>query len=193
MSNTRNYLFSSAWIEYEHGGVSLLVIILHCQSQVCMAWTGLVNQPLFLSHDKWRWRLLPSSVDKRMPVFIFSRTTTSSKTTCQREAYFVHLLKYSIKFTIMKAQYLSYVIFSSLIIFLCKKSCLCVICMSVCSWDKNTNLIEHKHCEPETDFATALNILSPILSPICPLTLFCFQVIFMACVEIASVKLKLVN
>ena len=68
VSSTRNYLFSSAWIEYEKDGVSLLVIILHCQSQVCMAWTGLVNQLLFLSysHDKWGWRLLPSSVDKSM-------------------------------------------------------------------------------------------------------------------------------
>ena len=49
---------------------------------------------------------------------------------------FVHLLKHSVKFTIMKAQYLSDVeinIFSSLIIFLYKKSCLCVLCMSVCS------------------------------------------------------------
>ena len=26
---------------------------------------------------------------------------------------------------------------------------------------KNTNLVEHKHCEPETDFVTVLNILSP--------------------------------
>ena len=68
VSSTRNYLFSSAWIEYEKDGVSLLVIILHCQSQVCMAWTGLVNQLLFLSYsrEKWRWRLLPSSVDKSM-------------------------------------------------------------------------------------------------------------------------------
>ena len=51
---------------------------------------------------------------------------------------FVHLLKYGIKFTMMKAQYFSrsdveIIIFSSLIIFLCKKSCLCVLCMSVCS------------------------------------------------------------
>ena len=33
---------------------------------------------------------------------------------------------------------------------------------------QNTNLVEHKHCEPETDFATVLNILSLK----CILTLF---------------------
>ena len=92
VSSTRNYRFSStsAWIEYEKDGVSLLVIILHCQSQVCMAWTGLVNQLLFqsYSHDKWRWRLLPSSVDKSM-LYLSSRVQLkySSKTNCHRVAY----------------------------------------------------------------------------------------------------------
>ena len=194
--------------EYEKDGVSLLVSILHCQSQVCMAWTGLVSQLLFLSysHDKWKWRLLPSSVDKSM-LYLSSRvklkyqfridnprkklawrllvhetavattywvvcwifkTKIQFKDKLSAHSLFVHLLKYSIKFTIMKAQYLSNV-FSSLIIFLCKKSCLCVLCMSVCSWDKNTNLVEHKHFEPETDFGTVLN-----MSPKCLLTLFVF-------------------
>ena len=67
-----------------------------------------------------------------------------------------------------------------------------VLCMSVCSCDKKTNLVEHKHCAPETDFAT----VPKILSPKCLLTLFCFQVIFMTCVEdnrVASFKLKLVK
>ena len=131
----------------------------------------------------------------RITVFVFSRTTKIQfKDKLSARSLFVHLLKYSIKFTIMKAQYLSNVeiiIFSSLIIF-CVKSHVGACRMSVCSWDKNTNLVEHKHCEPETDFATVLNSLSPK----CLLTLFCFQVIFMTCVEdnrIASFKLKLVK
>ena len=96
VSSTRNYLFSSAWIEYEKDGVGLLVVILHCQSQVCMAWTGLVNQLLFLSysHDKWRWRLLPSPVDKSM-LYLSSRVQLkySSKTNCQRVAYLCTLVE----------------------------------------------------------------------------------------------------
>ena len=69
-------------------------------------------------------------------VFVFLRTIKIQfKDKLSARSLFVHFLKYSIKFTIMKAQYLSNVeiIISSLIIFLCKKSCVCVLCMSVCS------------------------------------------------------------
>ena len=60
----------------------------------------------------------------------------SSKTNSAR-SLFVHLLKYNIKFTIMKAQYLSnveIVIFSSLIFF-CVKShvCACCLYLYICS------------------------------------------------------------
>ena len=71
----------------------------------------------------------------------------------------------------MKAQYLSNVeiiIFSSLFFF-CVKSHVCACCVCLYATEtKNTNLVEHKHCEPETDFATVLKILSPK----CLLTLF---------------------
>ena len=68
-------------------------------------------------------------------VFVFLHTTKIQfKDKLSARSLFVHLLKYSIKFTIMKAQYLSYVeiiIFSSLIIF-CVKShvCACCVCLN---------------------------------------------------------------
>ena len=81
--------------------------------------------------------------DFRLPQWIkvccivFSSTTKIQfKDKLSARSLFGELLKYSIGFTIMKAQYLSNVeiiIFSLLIIFLCKKSCLCMLCMSVCS------------------------------------------------------------
>ena len=60
---------------------------------------------------------------------------TCLKTNCQRVA-FCALVEVQYKIYNNEAQYLSNVeiiIFSSLIIILCKKSCLCVLCMSVCS------------------------------------------------------------
>ena len=105
-------------------------------------------------------------------MFVFLRTTKIQfRDKLSACSLFVHLLKYSINFTIMKAQYLSNVeiiIFSSLIIF-CVKSHVCACCVCLYAPEtKNTNLVEHKHCEPETDFVTVLNILSPK----CLLTLF---------------------
>ena len=50
-------------------------------------------------------------------------------------SFFLHLLKHSVKFTIMKAQNLpdvAIIIFSSLFFFVCG-SHVCVLCMSVCS------------------------------------------------------------
>ena len=67
-------------------------------------------------------------------VFVFLRTTKIQfKDKLSARSLFVHLLKYSIKFTIMKAQYLSDVeifIFSSLIIF-CVKSHVCACCVDL--------------------------------------------------------------
>ena len=96
----------------------------------------------------------------------------------------------------MKAQYLSNVeiiIFSSLIIFLCKKSCIaCCVCLYAPVTKKRTWL--------STNTVSLWQILR-LYWRFCLLNafwlcLFCFQVIFMTCVEdnrIASVKLKLVK
>ena len=70
----------------------------------------------------------------------------------------------------MKAQYLSNVeiiIFSSLIIF-CVKSHVCACCVCLYAPETKTRTWLSTNTEPETDFATVLNILSPK----CLLTLF---------------------
>ena len=75
---------------------------------------------------------LPSSVDKSM-LYLSSRVQLKYSSVQSERSLFVHLLKYSIKFTIMKAQYLANVeiiIFSSLIIFRVKSHlCACCVCL----------------------------------------------------------------
>ena len=71
---------------------------------------------------------------KKYAVFVFSRTTKIQfKDKLSARSVFVHLLKYSIKFTIMKSQYLSNVeiINISSIIFFVRKShvCACCVCL----------------------------------------------------------------
>ena len=100
-----------------------------------MLQTGSVNQLLFqsYSHDSRDGDFcLPQWI--KHAVFVFSRTTKIQfKDKLSARSLFVHLLKHSVQFTIMKAQHLSNVaiiIFSSLFFFCIKShACACCVCL----------------------------------------------------------------
>ena len=171
-----------------------------------MAWTGLVNRLLFIAKV-----MISGHGDFCLPQWIkvcctclltYNRNTGSKTNSRSARSLFLHLLKHSVKFRIMK--HTTCLILQSLILFTCnfflyKKWCLCV-CQVL--WISALHAPETKTGSKPggvqtlwvwDDFCIATALKCCLLTAFWHV-LFCFPVICMTCVEnnrINFFKLKL--